>query len=62
MKNYSNKCSCGQPYEVEFEGDYPSRDTFTRDCPSCGNTLRVKASCLSTTWHFDESFKSEKNK
>jgi len=60
MENYSYKCSCGQPYNVKQEGDYPSKDEFTRDCPSCGRQLKYKACCMSTDWEFDMNFQQQK--
>lgn len=59
MSNYFYKCSCGQPYNVKPEGDYPFKDEFFRDCPSCGTELKYKACCMSTDWEFDKSFKRE---
>jgi predicted SprT family Zn-dependent metalloprotease len=53
------KCSCGQPYNVEQEGDYPFKDEFTRDCPTCGKELKYKACCMSTDWKFDPDFKKQ---
>jgi predicted SprT family Zn-dependent metalloprotease len=56
LGKYQYKCSCGQPYNVKPEGDYPMKDEFTRVCPSCGKTLTYKACCMSTDWEFDKSF------
>jgi predicted SprT family Zn-dependent metalloprotease len=54
LGEYQYKCSCGQPYNVKPEGDYPMKDEFTRICPSCGKTLTYKASCMSTDWEFEK--------
>lgn len=57
MGEYQYKCSCGQPYNVKQEGNYPSKDEFTRACPSCGKELKYKACCMETVWEFDSEFK-----
>jgi predicted SprT family Zn-dependent metalloprotease len=59
MDKYMYKCSCGQPYNVKPEGDYPFKDEFTRDCPSCGKKLTYKACCMETDWEFDPDFKKQ---
>ncbi|PGY07111.1 hypothetical protein [Bacillus sp. AFS031507] len=59
MEKYPYKCSCGQPYNVIQEGDYPFKDEFTRDCPSCGKKLTYKACCMGTDWKFDPEFKKQ---
>ncbi|WP_048883042.1 hypothetical protein [Bacillus sp. 445_BSPC] len=57
MVSYMYKCSCGQPYNVVPEGDYPWKDEFTRDCPSCGKRLKYKACSMGADWTFDTGFK-----
>ncbi|AIF68428.1 hypothetical protein GZ22_18560 (plasmid) [Terribacillus saccharophilus] len=60
MPTYSEKCGCGQPYNVSKDGDYPMKDVLTRKCPSCGTMLSIKASWLDAKWDFDTDFKGSK--
>jgi predicted SprT family Zn-dependent metalloprotease len=59
LTKYPYKCSCGQPYKVTEEGHYPMKDEFFRDCPSCGERLKYKGTCMGTDWEFDPDFKKE---
>jgi predicted SprT family Zn-dependent metalloprotease len=56
MTTYFYKCSCGQPYNVIEEGDYPMKDEFHRNCPSCNKDLKYKGTCMGTDWQFDPNF------
>lgn len=59
MTMYLSKCSCGQPYNVRGDGDYPMKDKFTTNCPSCKNQLTHKSSSMDVTWVFDPTFNKE---
>lgn len=57
MRKYENNCSCGQPYTMEYEGEYPFAERFKTTCPNCNREISQKASVLSINFVFNKDWK-----
>ncbi|KRU15118.1 hypothetical protein AS142_16260 [Bacillus pumilus] len=60
IQEYENKCSCGQPYTMEYEGEYPFAERFYSKCPNCNSEISRKASVLLINFKFDKEWKDNK--